>query len=90
MHLVSTIQWTRPGAANYFKHTEHLMLEYFHEQYKGISDGRRFPILNKNAGTDHDFADGPEWWKKPLKASGRRPQWGLAPTNYGDFPTLDS
>ena len=77
------------GTANYFKHVEHLMLEYFMEQYGGMDELRRFPILNKNAGTDKGFSGGSGWWKKPLKASGRRPTWELKPTDFSDFAPLD-
>ncbi|MDQ0068491.1 hypothetical protein J2W34_000265 [Variovorax boronicumulans] len=79
----------RAGTANYFKHAEHLMLDYFTNQYGGIDDKRRFPILNKNAGNNQYFSEGSDWWKKPLKAIGHRPLWELWPTNFGDFPPLD-
>ncbi len=79
-----------PGTAMYFKHVEHLMLEYFSEQYGGMDDKRRFPILNKNAGANKEFPGGTDWWKKPLKAAGRRPLWELKPTDYyTDFAPLD-
>lgn len=78
-----------PGTATYFKHVEHLMLEYFSEQYGGLDDGRRFPILNKNAGSDKDFHGGTDWWKKPLKAYGQTPLWELKPTDYSDYAPLD-
>lgn len=80
----------RPGTKNYYQHVEHLMLDYFTSQYGGMDDKRRFPILNKNAGTDHYFAAGTEWWAKPLKASGRRPLWELKPTDFSDYAPLDS
>ncbi len=75
--------------STYYKHVEHLMLEYFSEQYGGMDDKRRFPILNKNAGINKKFPGGTNWWKKPLKASGKRPLWELNPTNFSDFPPLD-
>lgn len=78
-----------PGTATYFKHVEHLMLEYFSEQYGGMDDKRRFPILNKNAGNNKEFNGGDDWWKMPLKASGKRPLWELRPTNFSDFAPLD-
>jgi hypothetical protein len=78
-----------PGTGNYFVHVEHLMLEYFNEVYGGIDDHRKFPILNKNAGWDRGFNGGTDWWKKPLKASGKRPPWELTPTNFNDFAPLD-
>jgi hypothetical protein len=80
---------SRPGTANYFKHVEHQMLEYFCEQYGGMDDVRRYPILNKNAGNDKGYAEGSDWWKKPLKAQGRRPTWELKPTDFSDFRPLD-
>lgn len=77
------------GTATYYKHVEHLMLEYFKEQYGGMDDKRRFPILNTNAGNNKEFNGGDDWWKKPLKASGKRPLWELKPTNFSDFAPLD-
>lgn len=77
------------GTANYFKHVEHLMLEYFTNQYGGMDDKRRFPILTKNAGSNKDYPGGKDWWTKPLKASGKRPLWALNPTNFSDFAPLD-
>ena len=65
------------------------MLEYFSEEYCGLDEKRRFPILNKNAGSDHDFRGGSDWWQKPLKASGTRPLWELRPTDFSDFAPLD-
>lgn len=80
----------RPGTRDYFKHVEHLMLDYFTGQYGGLDDKRRFPILNKNAGSDHAYAKGSDWWKKPLTAIGKRPLWELKPTDFSDFATLDA
>lgn len=77
------------GTAEYFKHVEHLMLEYFSEQYGGMDDKRRFPILNKNAGNDKSYSGGNEWWKTPLKAAGKRPLWEIKPTDFSDFAPLD-
>jgi len=77
------------GTANYFKHVEHLMLEYFCNHYGGMDDLRRYPILNKNAGNDKGYAGGTDWWKKPLKAQGKRPTWELKPTDFSDFKPLD-
>ncbi len=79
----------RPGTKNYFIHVEHLMLEYFSEEYGGMDEKRRFPLLNKNAGTDREYAPGDTWWKKPLKASGKRPMWELKPTDYSALAPLD-
>ena len=78
------------GTGDYFKHVEHSMLEYFSEIYAGMDDKRRFPILNKNAGTFMGYAGGTEWWKKPLKAQGKRPLWEIKPTDYSDFAPLDN
>ena len=77
------------GTSDYFKHVEHLMLEYFCTQYGGMDDKRRYPILNKNAGNDKDYQGGTDWWRKPLKASGKRPLWELKPTDFSDFAPLD-
>jgi hypothetical protein len=77
------------GTGKYFEHVEHLMLEYFSDIYAGMDDKRRFPILNKNAGTFKGYIGGEEWWKKPLKASGKRPLWEIKPTDFSDFKPLD-
>ena len=83
-------QPARPGTLTYFKHVEHLMLDYFSAPYGGMDDKRRFPILNKNAGSNKEYSEGSDWWKKPLKAAGRRPLWEIKPTDYSDFAPLDS
>lgn len=78
------------GTGGYYKHVEHLMLEYFSETYEGMDNKRRFPILNKNAGTFMGYAGGNNiWWKKPLKAQGKRPLWEIKPTDFSDFAPLD-
>lgn len=77
------------GTGDYFKHVEHMMLEYFSETYEGMDTKRRFPILNKYAGTFKGYAGGTDWWKKPLKASGKRPLWEIRPTDFSDFAPLD-
>jgi hypothetical protein len=77
------------GTPDYFKHVEHSMLEYFSETYEGMDTKRRFPILNINAGTFKGYSGGTEWWKKPLKAVGKRPLWELKPTDFSDFAPLD-
>ena len=79
----------RQRTNSFFKHIEHLMLEFFSEQYGGIDDRRRFPILNKITGSNKQLSNGDDWWKKPLKASGRRPLWELKPTNFSDLAPLD-
>ena len=58
-------------------------------QYGGMDDKRRFPILNKNAGNNKELKGGTDWWRKPLKAAGRRPLWELKPTDFSDFAPLD-
>jgi hypothetical protein len=78
------------GNATYFKHVEHLMLEYFSEQYGGMDAKYRFPILNKITGNNRKFSGGTQWWKSPLKATGKRPLWELKPTNFSDFAPLDN
>ena len=76
-------------AKSYYKHVEYRMLEYFSEQYGGVDKVRRFPILNMKAGSNKKFSGGTDWWKKPLKASGKRPLWELKPTAFSDFAALD-
>jgi hypothetical protein len=76
------------GTAMYYKQVEHHMLEYFHDQFDGVHEQRRYPILNKNAGTNMKYPGGTDWWKKPLKASGRRPLWELTPSKFSDFAPL--
>lgn len=77
------------GASGYYKHVEWLMLEYFSVQCGGLSEKRRFPLLNTNAGCDRGFNGGGDWWKKPLKASGKKPRWELSPTSFSEFAPLD-
>lgn len=81
---------TLAGTKGYFEHVEHLMLEYFSDEYGGVDEKRRFPILNKNAGAYKGYSGGTDWWKKPLKASGKRPLWELKPTKFGDFSPLNA
>ncbi len=77
------------GTAAYYKHVEHLMLEHFSNQCGGMDDQRRFPLLNKNAGSNKYFSGGSTWWKKPLMAAGKTPLWELKPTKFSDFAPLD-
>jgi hypothetical protein len=79
----------RQNAPMYYKHVEYLMLKYFNRQYGGLDDQRRYPILNKNSGSNRNLGDGSDWWKRPLKAIGRKPQWELTPTDYNDYAPLD-
>lgn len=79
----------RQGTSVYYKHVEHLMLQYFNKQYGGLDDQRRFPILNKNAGSNRSLSDGSDWWKRPLKSSGK-PLWELKPTDYSVYAPLDA
>jgi hypothetical protein len=66
------------------------MLEWFNVQYKGQDEDKRFPILNKIAGTDMGYTpSSTDWWKKPIKASGKRPLWEMRPTDFSDFKSLD-
>lgn len=74
---------------NYHKHVEYEMLEYFSKKYGGVGNGKRFPILNKNAGAKQNISITDEWWKKPLKNAGKRPLWTLQPTSFSEFGTLD-
>ncbi|MGB6326859.1 MAG: hypothetical protein WBG11_14090 [Methylocella sp.] len=73
----------------YYKHVEWEMLEHFSKQYGGVDDNRRFPLLNKNAGSNKGIENDSDWWKKPLKNTGKQPRWHLSPTEYSEFATLD-
>lgn len=80
----------RAGTADYFHQVEHEMLEWFSDQYKGVDEKRRYPILNKIAGNNLGYSpSATDWWKKPIKASGRRPLWEMRPTDFSDFTSLD-
>ena len=59
----------------YFKQLEHDLLSSFRST---IGDGK-YPLLNKNAGTNVNLKLG-DGWNKPLKASGKRPTWAISPT----------
>lgn len=59
----------------YFKQLEHDLLKNFREK---IGDGK-YPLLNKYAGTNVDLRLG-DGWNYPLKISGKRPTWAIAPT----------
>ncbi len=60
---------------SYFKHIEFQLLDAFRA---GVGGGN-FPLLNKNAGTKQNMQLG-KGWDKPLKASGKKPTWAIAPT----------
>lgn len=80
----------RAGTEDYFKHVEHQMLEWFSDQYKGDNEKKRYPILNKIAGNNLGYAPSKtDWWKTPIKASGKRPLWEMRPTDFSDFTSLD-
>jgi len=74
---------------DYHKHIEYLMLAYFSERFGGIKGKTRFPVLNKNAGSDKGFDAGTEWWKKPLRFYKKGVIWALNPTEYLHFRPLD-
>ena len=59
----------------YFKQLEYDLLYYF----KSNIGGDKYPLLNKNAGTDVDLKLG-DGWNYPMKASGKRPTWAISPT----------
>lgn len=73
-----------PDPAKTCVQIEHLMLDYFFNQYGS------FPILNKNAGHKANRKTPTDWWKEHLKAFGPRAKWALKPTKHGEFPALDS
>lgn len=69
----------------YFKQLEHDLLAYFRTR---IGDGK-YPLLNKNAGTDVGLKLG-DGWNKPLKASGKKPTWAIAPTGRRPIKKLSA
>lgn len=77
------------GEEDYHKHVEYLMLEYFCEKTLGIDDRKRFPLLNKNSGSNRNISEDDGWWKAPLQLVGRKPLWTLSPTKYSHFAPLD-
>jgi hypothetical protein len=72
-----------PYHTDYYKHVEHLMLEYF-EQSAGS-----LPILNSNAGNNRSISHDDDWWIKPLRGNGRRPRWALTALPDSGFRSLD-
>lgn len=68
----------------YFKQLEHDLLEYFHEH---VGDGK-YPLLNKNAGTNLDLELG-AGWNKPIKGSGKKPTWAITPTGRRPIKKLN-
>lgn len=76
----------RGNRTHYYKHVEHELLDRFS---KSIGGGdREFPLLNTNAGSNKKLKCG-KGWDKPLKLSGKKPQWALEPTKFWDFEKLD-
>lgn len=71
------------GHPDYYKHVEWQMLDHFKKSYG------RYPLFNKNAGSKKVVEGGTDWWKSPLKNSGKRPKWCISPTEHSDFGTLD-
>jgi hypothetical protein len=78
----------RRGCADYYKHVEWQMLEYFKRNYGGLSENQPYPILNKNAGSKRKIDDQTLWWTKPLKNNGKTPRWAMSPTPKSDFVRL--
>ena len=74
----------RNGTANYFIEVEYRMLEWFHKNV-GNPASRCFPLLNKIKGTNNSYAPDNEWWSKPLKSTGIKPLWEIAPTAASKF-----
>jgi len=69
----------------HFKQLEHDLLANFRSKI-GIN---RYPLLNKNAGTNVGLSPG-QGWNLPLKASGKRPTWAIKPTNKRPIKPLPS
>ncbi|MGB5067711.1 MAG: hypothetical protein WBO29_10100, partial [Albidovulum sp.] len=75
------------GEADYYKHVEHLMLEDFQKTFGGLK-GKKYPLMNKNAGSNKRTSEPGLWWRTPLKMTGKKVKWALSPVG-GDFGTLD-
>ena len=75
---------------DYYRHVEHLMLEEFQSTYGGTPENKypKYPLMNKNAGTNKNISDPGTWWRTPLKMTGKKITWALAPMG-SDFGTLD-
>src|SRR3546814_12899634 len=66
------------NATNYYKHVEFKMLEHFCEKYGGLDEKRRFPMLNKNVGSDRGFNGGTDWGlsnQRGIRVSSKGRQW---------------
>lgn len=77
----------REDEPEYYKHVEHLMLEDFHKTYGGLHD-RKYPLMNRYAGSNKKITNPGAWWRLPLKMSGKKIKWALSPAR-DDFGTLD-
>jgi hypothetical protein len=75
------------GSPDYYKHVEHLMLEDFQSTFGGLK-GKKYPLMNKYAGSDRKIEKPGVWWRKPLKMTGKKVKWALSPLG-SDFGTLD-
>jgi hypothetical protein len=75
------------GEAEYYKHVEHLMLEDFQKTFGGLK-AKKYPLMNKNAGSDKKTLQPGVWWRTPMKMTGKKVKWALSPVG-GDFGTLD-
>lgn len=67
----------------YYKHIEYMLLEKFREKHG------EYPLLNVNAGSQKEFDQIGKGWDKPLKGSGKKPDWEIRPTKHCDFVKLD-
>lgn len=69
----------------YFKQLEYNLLKEFSMKI----GGGKYPILNKNAGSDQSLALG-NGWKMPLKKTGKRPTWLIEPTDKHPIKKLSN
>jgi len=69
----------------YFKQLEYDLLETFRTKI----GGGKYPILNKNAGSNQDLKLG-VGWSKPLKGAGKKPTWAVEPTGKRPIKTLSN
>lgn len=72
------------SGSDYFMEVEYRMLEWFNLNF-GDPSKRCFPLMNKIKGAKRNYTSDNEWWSKPLKSTGIKPLWEIAPTAANKF-----